>query len=378
MDDAQSLRVIFPAGVPKEIADDAPPDWRRTLHASPVPATDLRVLVGQPIPYVVRPILVRGSLTQIQGTQKGGKSAFLNYLSMCASMGLWPNGPHLTAPEPLNVLYITWEDPRIMMAQKLSLYAKGCDLEATCFPTNLTYIFRPFFSIEDPGHLEACKRMVSELGTDILIIDTLAHVHGCDENKADEMRLPMANLAALAEDSNIAVAYAHHIAKLSRDRSPQDKSRGSGAISAAWHMLVDWGVREEGSNVNPVQVQSKFLHKFLKWEIEYIHDGTETQEPTYVRWDVRTCESEVQGPPKLQLAWKAVETLSESRQNGISRYDLAQAMEVSPNTAKEYLLMLLAQGKLMKSWVGGGRGKRALFKRTPMNGPPPVAGISGE
>jgi 5S rRNA maturation endonuclease (ribonuclease M5) len=341
----------------------SPIDWKKVLKARPVDAVSLAPLIGKPIPYIVRPLVVRGSLTQLQGTQKGGKSAFANYLAFCAAIGDWQSN-HFESPEAQRVLYISWEDPDIMIAQRLSLYAKGIGLGEKFLPTGLIYLFRPFFSIENSVHLEAAKQMVRELDIDILIIDTLAHIHGCDENAASEMRLPMANLAELAEDMQIGIVYLHHIAKMAGDRTPQDKSRGSGAIAAAWHVLIDWGVREEGSNVNPVQIQSKFLHKFLKWDIEYIHDGTELDEPTYVKWEVRSSVDTRKLPSKIVDNWPEIELLALKHPSGITRYDLANLLGTSPSTAKDHLNLLVSAGKMAKSVKGCGRKNQTLFTLT--------------
>jgi hypothetical protein len=370
---SESLRDVI-AKAADVAASNGKPNWRDKLNVTPVPAMDLKPFIGKPIPYIVKPLIIRGSLTQIQGTQKGGKSAFANYIALCASSGKWPL-KHLKAEAPMRVVYISWEDVKHMMAQKLALYGAGMNFETQddCLPANLTYFFRPSISIEQLDHLDAMKEMVRELEPDIIIFDTLAHSHGCDENAASQMRLPMANLAALAEDCNIGVVYLHHIAKLSGDRSPQDKSRGSSAIAAAWHVMVDWGVREEGSNINPVQIQSKFLHKFLRWEIEYSHDGNEEEEkdPTWVRWGIEdmapTITISKRKENKLDQVWGVAQSLVSSHPTGISKQNLRVALDCSENTAGSYLDALCTQGRMMRSnsKPGGGRGNKVTYKLPP-------------
>jgi hypothetical protein len=140
-------------------------------------------------------------------------------------------------------------------------------------------------------------------------------------------------------------------------------------------VLIDWGIREKGSNINPVQVQSKFLHKFLSWEVDYVHDGTSDKEPTFVRWEFKDTTEEVDSP-KLRQALEAASFLATQHPNGISRWDLAQKMEVSENTAKGYLMMLVSRGVLYQSRSGTGRGQRNLFKVAP-NGKGAEKGAEG-
>lgn len=278
--------------------ENPPPDWRRILKANPIDATTLLPLIGQPIPYIVKPILVRGSLTQIQGVPKGGKSAFSVYLSLCATTGIWPMPQYLASAtaDPLKVVYITWEDPEIMMAQRLSLYAVGLGLEKTFLPKELKFLFGPDIFVERGDHMLAMQAMIQELKPDIVVIDTLSHIHLCEENASSEMKIPMKNLARIAKEENIALMYLHHTSKGSGDKLTQDKGRGSGAIAAAWHVLIDWGVRERGSNVNPVEVQSKYEHKFKSWAINYDAQEDEYGNVCSVKWDIDT--QEVDEKPK--------------------------------------------------------------------------------
>ena len=180
-------------------------DWRKKFKVQPVNAVDLIPLIDAPIPYIVNPIIVRGSLTQIQGVPKGGKSAFSIYLSMCATECLWPYPQYMRAEGKLSVVYIAWEDPKIMMAKRLSLYAAGLGLDRMALPRNLTFLFGPDIFIEKADHLEALKAVVDEIKPDIMFIDTLSHIHLCDENASSEMKIPMKNLGRFATDSNIGV-----------------------------------------------------------------------------------------------------------------------------------------------------------------------------
>lgn len=261
-------------------------DWRAAFATKPVKATEMADLIDREIPYIIKPLIARGSLTQLQGIQKGGKSAFSLYLALCASTGAWPQPQYLVADAPLKVLYIAWEDPAIMMAKRLSLYAVGLGFDRKFLPENLTFLYGPDIFIEREDHTKALEAAIAELKPDIVFVDTLSQVHLADENSASEMKVPMRNLYKVARDSNVGLVYLHHTGKGSAEKIAQDKSRGSGAIAAAWHILIDWGVRDKGSNVNPVEVQSKYEHEWKNWAISYNPQKDEFGNAESVGWEI--------------------------------------------------------------------------------------------
>lgn len=265
----------------------ARPDWKKSFGTVPVNATELAGLVDEPIPFIVSPLIVRGYLTQLQGVPKGGKSAFAVYLSLCATTGIWPQPEIMNSATPCRVLYIAWEDPKLMMAKRLSLYALGLGFERTFLPENLIFLFGPDIFIEEDLALDALKAAASDLKPDIVVIDTLSHIHSCDENSSSEMKLPMKHLDKFAKESDIGVLYLHHTAKGSGERILQDKGRGSSAIAAAWHVLIDWGLRADGSNSNPVKIQSKFEHAEIAWDVLYEKSEDQNQVTTEVRWQIQ-------------------------------------------------------------------------------------------
>lgn len=272
-DDAEAERLANLAAGIKANPELAEPkvNWEKILRAKVVNATELAKYVDMPIPYVVKPLVVRGSLTQVQGTPKGGKSAFTLYLSLCAATGTWPDVEYWSGPaQPLKVCYLAWEDPEIMMGKRIALYNPPLGFKREFMPKNLNFIFAPSIFIENGDHADAFAAMMDDLKPDIVVVDTLSQIQQADENKAHEMRIPMANLAYIAREKNIGIVYIHHTAKQSNERTAQDKGRGSGAIAAAWHILIDWGVREKNSHVNPVSIISKFEQEWFEWDIDYL------------------------------------------------------------------------------------------------------------
>jgi hypothetical protein len=276
----------------KNIDPSEAKDWRAAFRTEPVTAKSLTSLIDEPIPYIIKPLVVRGSLTQIQGMAKGGKSSFSLYLALCAAKNVWPNPQYLVAEAPLNVLYIAWEDPKIMMAKRLSLYARGLGLDKYDLPDNITFLFGPDIFIENDASVAMLKAAVDELKPDFVVIDTLSHIHLMDENASSEIKVPMKNLDRFAKEQNIGIIYLHHTAKGSSEKATQDKGRGSTAIAAAWHVLVDWGNREKGSNVNQVVIQSKFESKWRDLAITY--DAIEEDgDVVAIKWQIDSLEPEV-------------------------------------------------------------------------------------
>jgi hypothetical protein len=278
-------------------ANSGPLDWKAIMRVDPVRARDLVDLIDAPIPYIVKPLIVEGSLTQIQGIPKGGKSAFSVYLSFCLATGTWPYPQHFAAVEPVEVLYLAWEDPQIMMAKRLSLYAVGLGHDRKFLPEKLTFLFAPDIFIEQGDHEAALRAAIEELKPKVIFIDTLSHVHRCDENSSSEMKIPMKTLARVAQDCKVGIVYIHHTGKGSSEKLVQDKSRGSGAIAAAWHVLIDWGVREKGSNVNPVEIQSKYESRWKNLAVAYEVQEDEYGNEVAVKWNIETQDTNAKKDP---------------------------------------------------------------------------------
>lgn len=276
---------------------DLPTDWKSIFKVEPVRAPELIDFIDAPIPYIVKPLIVEGSLTQIQGIPKGGKSAFSVYLALCLSTGTWPFPHHFAAADPVEVLYLAWEDPKIMMAKRLSLYAAGLGFDRTFLPEKLTFLFAPDLFIEQADHEKALRAAIAELKPKVIFVDTLSHIHGAEENSSSEMKIPMKALARVAKDTGIGIVYIHHTGKGSGEKLTHEKSRGSGAIAAAWHVLIDWGVRDEGSNVNPVEVQSKYESKWKKLAIAYQVEPDEFGNERAIKWQIDAQETGTKHEP---------------------------------------------------------------------------------
>ena len=266
-------------------------DCWKAFKIRPTPSTDLAALVDQPVPYLINPIVVSGSLTQIQGQAKGGKSTFALFIATCAAHNIWPQPEFIKADRPLKVLYLAWEDPAIMMAKRLALYHIGLGLDRKAFSSNLVFMFAPEIFVDQGDQAALLSAAIRHVKADIVIIDTLSHIHMVDdENSASGMKIPMRHLMRIGFDTGAGIVYAHHTTKGGADKSAQDKARGSTAIAAAWHVCIDWGQRAEGTDINPVMILSKYEHQWLNWEITYIPERDPDGNVTSVKWRIQTKE----------------------------------------------------------------------------------------
>ena len=264
--------------------------WK-AFKVKPVPSSELAALVDKPVPYLINPLVVAGSLTQIQGQAKGGKSTFALFIASCAAHNIWPQPEFIKADRALRVLYLAWEDPAIMMAKRLALYNTGLGLDRKEFSDNLIFMFAPEIFVDKGDQAALLTAAIRHLKADIVIIDTLSHIHMVDdENSASGMKIPMRHLMRIGFDTGAGIVYAHHTGKGADDRSAQDKARGSTAIAAAWHVCVDWGRREEGSDINPVIILSKYEHQWMNWEITYIPEKDPDGNVTAVKWSIQAKE----------------------------------------------------------------------------------------
>lgn len=354
---------------------EAKRDWKKHAKVSGRRGDELIDLVDKPIPFVVHPILASGFLTQIQGSPKGGKSSFSLYLSLCAAYNIWPSPDLLSADRPLTVLYLAWEDPDIMMAKRLSLYTAGLGLDRKALPHNVVFLFAPSILVDEDGGAQALTDAIKEYRADILVIDTLSHIHSAEsENDSVDMGIAMFELTRIAQETQVAVLYVHHTAKGSKDKDTHEKSRGSMAIIAAWHIMVDWGRREEGSNVNPIEIQSKLAHEWMKWQIAYIPEKDESgREVVAVKWDIQA--EDKRDPGVKETSREIIERkIIESVSRLCITKDWASALDVANDcnlglSQKQILRILQRAGRDGKALSKDGPRGIALFKPIPSSLP---------
>ena len=330
------------------------PGWREAMRCQPTPWSEIVGLVDEPVPYVIWPLAIQGALTQVQGLPKGGKSAFDVMLGVCGPTNTWPYPQHLRADKPLKILYFAWEDPKLMMSKRCSLYARGLGFEKTFYNDNLTFMFGPSLFVDEPSGETNLKSCISELQPDLVVVDTLSHVHTAEENSSSEMKIPMMALDRVAKETNCAIIYLHHTNKGSGEgKATQNKGRGSGAIAAAWHVLVDWGEREEGSNVNPITIMSKYEHEVIRWNVTYNAIKDEFGVVEKVQWIIESQDPQEQEDKKGSTATKYARLVKVSKelfhtQGWFTATEMATkcGLGLESQSIKKYLQKMCEAGQL--------------------------------
>ena len=255
--------------------------WEEITGSPVVHGEQLLRAAETPLEYVVDPIVPRGYLTQIHGPPKGGKSSFTLFLGVATSMGIWPEKALLQS-KAQKVLYLTWEDMLPLISKRILSYARG--LGSNGIPPNLHVVEMPLLLMNVAEHAQALEEKIASERYDLVVLDTISHAHGVDEDKASEIKLVMQILQRIAKNCRCAIMYVHHRRKNGEGVSMSERGRGSTAIGAAPVSIIDWGDRGDG-DITPVSITSKFDYR-AKWEVEYIRQNDDA-----VRWEIREQES---------------------------------------------------------------------------------------
>lgn len=353
--DPKDLTAWIESGGSKEILEPliTPKlDWNEITHSPILTAQDLRLERDKPIPFVLEPILIRGCLTQIHGSPKGGKSVFNLYIACCMAAGSSQSEALKTGP-PCKVLYISWEDVPGLIGRRASSYSNGMGLGYD-IPENLHVVYAPNLILENELHARLLTQTIIDKGYSVVLMDTFSYAHAVDENDASEIKPVMARLRRIAYDTQAALAYLHH-ARKSKDGAMSERARGSTAISAAADIILEWGDRGN-SNITPVSIISKWGFGG-EWEIEYIPEGKE-----FVRWEVRDREKK---PHKKDYKDSILRIVSDFKgsldDGGISGPDIIAASAqqgISQRSAYRYLRELIDEGKLHATPHGKGTNYR--------------------
>jgi len=316
------------------------------------PMSEMASLVDQEIEYLLDRLLPKGALVMLQGQPKSGKSVFTLFLAMQLSLKEWRAGLFEPPKKACKVLILEYEDAAILVAKRLSRYLVGTGHGPKDFPANLLFSDFPEFYIDNPRHTEAMISYILENQVDLLIIDTLSHVHRADdENKSSDMKPAMAALKKITKKTGATVLVLHHVAKGSSERNISEKGRGSSIIPGAADVIIDWGDRK-GTNITPVSIASKFGDS-QEFKVQYIPmtDGS-------VEWQIDT-ESAQQSPRRN---WRA-EVLDEIKKRTLENpqgFPLSKMIDEMPTISAEMIRRACREfegdGTLWAS-RSGGKGK---------------------
>ena len=335
---------------PEEPATPEPEDVK---VADGYSAVDIMAKELPPIDYIIEPIMSIGNLSLIQGEPKGGKSSFALYCAVSAAIGLWTSS-RFCVPRPRRTLFMTWEDGLRRAKTRLVQYLGGLGCGA---PENLTlYVHQncPTIRLETPVGRLILRKVIEKYAAEFVILDTLSHLSGCDENSKKEMQPVMDALKDTARDMNCGILTLHHTGKpgMQEKKSTVYKGRGSSVIAAAPDVILDWGCRGN-TNVTPCNIIGKDDDSDC-FSVVYTKDDDE-----HVRWAIE--DAEVTGS-KAQNTEKVITTLAELQKGfpeGVGQRALVKACGLAQNTVKVHLFELMAKGKVRwklkgqsKVWLG--------------------------
>lgn len=270
-----------------------PPDWKEITQSEIFPLSALVGLVDVKVDYLLKPALIKGCLTQIHGSPKGGKSVFALYTSLSVAIGSWTGGLWDYIPmQPKNVLYISFEDSPLLIIKRAFTYLNGMGYDGRAMPSNFFLCDNPTLMMDTAQGNQLLRDKIKELAIDLVVIDTLSYIHQAeDENASADLKPLMSNLKRIVRDMKISIFYVHHSRKGQGDpqnlSSAVDRARGTSVISAAADVILDWGNREPGTHVTPVKFISKYDEGY-EFSVTY----SPAPEEEAVRWHLDRNETE--------------------------------------------------------------------------------------
>lgn len=304
----------------------------------PVTALDLFTMPPIKIDWLLKPVLARGKLTQLQGEPKSGKSVFALYCSICAAIGHWIAGEFESFGKPLTILFISSEDASNILQQRVIQFFNGLGLgnrddllRLVVYPQEKCAELGTTLDTDDGRRL--LEQLVKYAGADIVVLDSLSNFNTAEENSKKEMQPVMSRLRLIALNAKCALMYLHHTGKVQPglQRSKQAKSRGSGVIAAAWDILIDWCDRGD-TNTTPFSVMSK-LGEEGSWDMEWMED----KETGTVKWSMGEQLPKENSKATMKKILAALNELSITSPNGVKIATIASAVGITPESVRAYL-----------------------------------------
>jgi hypothetical protein len=150
------------------------------------------------------------------------------------------------------VLYLVGEGGRRGFYGRLRKRSK--DLSAD--EVDRLHIWLPspdLLSIEKPEEFSLLRNYVVENGIKLVVLDPLAHFHGCDENSNSEMRDVAGRFISLTTSTGAALVVVHHTRKssVSSRRGSARESRGASSVPAAADGSIVFEAEHPDDEQNP-------------------------------------------------------------------------------------------------------------------------------
>lgn len=198
------------------------------------------------VDWLVEGLMGKGDRVMMIGEPGGGKSWLAMALAVAiATLGTGQDARWLGIRPAITtgrVLYVDEENPESEVYRRMQLL--GLTESAA---ENVRYLSQVGVRLDE--HPEQLLDDVIELRPDLVILDSLARVHGRDEQNAGEMgRLFRDGITPLARESGAAVLALHHKTKPQKGSvSGFQSARGSGDLTASIDQGLDVLKEDHGS-----------------------------------------------------------------------------------------------------------------------------------
>lgn len=318
-----------------------------------IPGPDLLLKEMPPIEYAIEPLFSLGNLCMVQGEPKLGKSAITYYAAILAACGVNIHD-RWKIEKPRRVLFLSWEDGTRRLKNRLLEYITGLGL-TDCPPNLIVYPhgIAPRIRLDRVKGQEMLEGLVKHHKAELVVLDTLSHLHGGDENAKKDMQPVMDALKNVAKDNNCAIVILHHTGKQPANgpqKSTVYRSRGSGVIAAAADIIIDLGERNE--NVTPCKLISKD-DDGDEFEIHYMADPD--KDAHCVKWAIGEVQAVNVNAKDIQKILSAVKEMTITEPRGINRNTISAATGLSYNTVKRKTNDMVKMKMLKETKEGGER-----------------------
>lgn len=325
-------------------------------------AIDLLNATIAPLEYIIEPLAARGRLTLLQGEPKGGKSCVALLSAIAGSLGIWPCGRWASSGRPHNTIFLTYEDDRKLIQERISQYLLGmAEPFKQLLPTHL-FVYcdenAPRLLLETTEGVSTLRKIIEEHQAEFLVIDTFSHITAADENLKKEMQPVMNALNTIARELNCSILLIHHTGKPSKDNSGKSmvyRSRGSSAIPAGFHAILDWG--ENAQNITQCKFVDKRGNKD-KFAVEYLPEADDT----IVRW--KLVDSEEDGTSKYASRKSIIEAISKlilKFPEGVGRTQISKETKLAKNTIIFHLEALKEETSIQARQITSENGKKWVY-----------------
>lgn len=329
----------------KAMSQSTQETWDQITGSPIMSLADPRMIdwIDKKVEYHIRPLCPKGSLIMLQGPAKGGKSTFMLFASLCATLGEWRGGGIFDVEAPKNVLFVEYEDSNLLFMQNISADLAGLGMDRRSPPENFSHTYYPILQMEEDKFRDLFIAEINARKIDILVLDTFSHVHQAeDENSASDMKPVMGNLKRIAAATGASVVFIHHISKGASDKPTTEKSRGSSKIANDADVVIDWNHRPKGCNTTQVDVKSKLAGNF-DFQVEYREERNHEGDLMLVNWSFpdQTPQTDNSSPA---LVMEAIKIEFEKTRASVPFKDIYERVDLAKQTIRRHIYELEKQG----------------------------------